>query len=267
MKKYLTFFIIRFQAVLQYRTAAWAGVATQFAWGAMRILMFRAFYEADPAAFPMEFSQLSSYIWLQQAFLALFAVWSFDGDTIESITSGSVANDLLRPMDIYSMWFTKDLASRSSKALLRCVPVIVITSLLPYPYGMSLPVSIEAFVLFLITLVLAAAVMVSLCMYVYILTMKLMSATGVRMLFMNFAEFLCGSVVPLPFLPDWLKTFLELLPFAGAGNLPFRIYNGNISGSETWVYIALQVFWLVFMQVTGRIWLKSRMKKIVLQGG
>ena len=128
MKKYLTYYKIRFQATLQYRAAAWAGVATQFVWGGMRILMFMAFYKANAKAFPMEFTELSSYIWLQQAFLALFAVWTFDSEIIESITSGNLANDLLRPMDIYSTWFTKDMASRMAKALLRCVPVIIITS-------------------------------------------------------------------------------------------------------------------------------------------
>ena len=70
MKKYFTFFKIRFQSILQYRTAGWAGVATQFVWGGMRILMFMAFYEADRSRFPMEFTELSSYIWLQQGLLS-----------------------------------------------------------------------------------------------------------------------------------------------------------------------------------------------------
>ena len=37
MKAYLSFFRIRFLAGLQYRTAAWAGIATQFAWGGMNL--------------------------------------------------------------------------------------------------------------------------------------------------------------------------------------------------------------------------------------
>ena len=267
MKKYLTFFKIRFQSTLQYRTAAWAGVATQFVWGGMRILMFMAFYKANREAFPMEFTELSSYIWLQQAFLALFAVWTFDSEIIESITSGNLANDLLRPMDIYSMWFTKDMASRMAKALLRCVPVIIITSFLPAPYGLSLPKSFEAFVLFVITLFLGAAVLVSLCMYVYILTMKFMSSMGIRILFMNVAEFLAGSIIPLPFMPDGARFVLQLLPFASAGNLPLRIYSGNIEGNEMWFYIAVQIFWLLFLQITGRMWLKSKMRKVIIQGG
>ena len=54
---------------LQYRAAAAAGVATQFAfWGAMELWMFRAFLPGRSVCLPMSISQLAAYIWLQQAF-------------------------------------------------------------------------------------------------------------------------------------------------------------------------------------------------------
>ena len=74
MKQYISLFRIRFVNGLQYRAAAFAGLVTQFAWGFMEILAFSAFYHADPAAFPMEFQHLVSYIWIQQAFFAIFFV-------------------------------------------------------------------------------------------------------------------------------------------------------------------------------------------------
>ena len=60
MKKYLSFFKIRFIAGLQYRAAALAGIATQFAWGGMNILMFRALYKSGGNSFPMTFPELSN---------------------------------------------------------------------------------------------------------------------------------------------------------------------------------------------------------------
>ena len=72
LRKYGSFFRLRFAMGLQYRGAALGGIATQFAWGFLNILLFDAFYRADPAAFPMGFASLTSYLWLQQAFLALF---------------------------------------------------------------------------------------------------------------------------------------------------------------------------------------------------
>ena len=46
---------MRFLMGLQYRAAAAAGVVTQFTWGFMELLVFRAFYQADASAFPMSF--------------------------------------------------------------------------------------------------------------------------------------------------------------------------------------------------------------------
>ena len=78
MKKYLSFFRMRFLMGLQYRAAAAAGVVTQFTWGFMELLVFRAFYQADASAFPMSFEAVVSYLWLQQAFLALFMAWMME---------------------------------------------------------------------------------------------------------------------------------------------------------------------------------------------
>lgn len=55
MNKYQALFRIRFTNSLQYRSAAFAGMVTQFVWGMLEIFVFRAFYQTDPAAFPMTF--------------------------------------------------------------------------------------------------------------------------------------------------------------------------------------------------------------------
>lgn len=44
MKKYLAFFRLRSAMGLQYRAAALAGIATQFAWGFMEIMAMHVFY-------------------------------------------------------------------------------------------------------------------------------------------------------------------------------------------------------------------------------
>ena len=42
-RQYTTLFRVRFLAGLQYRAAALAGIATQFAWGGLMVLLYRAF--------------------------------------------------------------------------------------------------------------------------------------------------------------------------------------------------------------------------------
>ena len=112
MKKYFSFFSLRFVMGLQYRAAAWAGVATQFVWGGMMIAMYQAFYQTEPEQFPMTFEATVSYIWFQQAFLALFAAWMLEAEIFESIKDGNIAYELCRPMKIYPMLFARAAGAR-----------------------------------------------------------------------------------------------------------------------------------------------------------
>lgn len=267
MRQYLTFFRIRFSTSLQYRAAALAGIATQFAWGGMTIFLYAAFYRANPADFPMEFSALSSYIWLQQAFLALYMSWFLDRDTFDSITKGNIAYDLCRPVSLYWMWFFKDSATRIARTLLRCMPILLFAVLLPAPYGLALPESLSSFLLFLLTMALAFWMANALTLLIYILCFYTMSPGGLRILFVSITEFFSGALIPLPFLPNGFRQFCELLPFASAQNLPFRIYSGDISGNEAALFISLQLFWILFFTLLEQLLLKRALKKVVVQGG
>ena len=118
MKAYYSIFRIRMQEALQYRAAAWAGVTTQFFWGFMLIMIYQAFYESSDRVMPMTFEQLCSYIWMQQAFLILVETWSGrDSELFEKITSGSVAYELCRPLELYQHWFARLLAGRLGGAI------------------------------------------------------------------------------------------------------------------------------------------------------
>lgn len=267
MKKYLSFFRIRFTNTLQYRAAALAGVATQFVWGILELLLFRAFYESNPAAFPMGFEQLSSHIWLNQAFLTMFMVWFFDRDIFKAITDGSVSYDLARPMNLYAMWFTKNMAIRLSRALLRCAPVLLFAIILPAPYGLSAPASPLAFFMFLYTGVLAFLIVISYCMLIYILTFYTMNPTGVNAVASVLADIFSGSYIPLPFLPDKLQALLGFTPFAVMQNLPFRVWSGNIAGGEMWRMAGMQLFWLAVMSGGGMLLMRAALRRVVVQGG
>ncbi|RDY30746.1 ABC transporter permease [Lachnotalea glycerini] len=267
MKKYLSFFRMRFINGFQYRIAALAGIITQFVWGMMEILMFRAFYRANPSAFPMEFSALSSYVWFQQAFLALFMTWFWEKELFESIKTGNIAYELCRPVDIYSMWFVRGIANRASKAILRCIPILLTGFLLPSPYRLVLPDHLSVFVLFLMSMLLGFLVVVAYGMIIYGLTFYTVNPMGIRMVSQSLAEFLSGAVIPLPFLPDKIRAVVELLPFAAMQNVPFRIYSQDISGSDIYQAMLLQVIWLIILVTVGKIIMNKALGSLTVQGG
>ena len=267
MSTYISLVKMRFINGLQYRAAALAGIATQFGFGFMFISQYLAFYRANPSAFPMEISQVVSYIWIQQAFLALFMTWFFEGDIFSAITSGQVSYDLARPMDLYGKWFCQCAASRLSRAILRCFPIILVALFLPHPYTLRLPPDVMQFLLFILSAILAMSVVVAFGMLIYISTFYTMSPMGARIIAAAFADFMAGSIVPLPFFPDGFRNIAQILPFAAMQNMPLRIYSGNISGIDTIYGLLFQLCWLMILSACGKLWMNKTLKKVIVQGG
>ena len=267
MKAYLSFFKIRFFTGIQYRAAAIAGIITQLAWGFMYIMIYNGFYKSNPSAVSVEISDISSYIWLQQSFLALFMAWIIDEDVLEQISSGNVAYEICRPLDIYNMWFVKNAANRISKAILRCFPIIIISSLLPGVYRLQPPDSIASFILFLLSMILALIVVLGYTMLIYIFSFYTISPIGIKMIMIMLADFFSGSLIPLPLLPDSIKDIFYLSPFGAMQNTPFMIYSGVLSNMESIKHLLVQVFWAIILIVLGRLIMRKAMRKVVVQGG
>ncbi len=266
-RMYYALFRMRFIAGLQYRAAAAAGIVTQFAWGGLNLLMYKAFYEVNPAVFPMEFQALSTYVWLQQALLALFMGWFFENDIFQMIVDGQIAYELCRPMELYQMWFFRSMANRLSKAVLRCMPILLFAALLPRPYGITLPAGGIAAIWFVITTVLGFLVVVAFGMLVYISAFFTISSSGIKIISTSLGEFLSGAVVPLPFMPDGIRQAVEMLPFASMQNVPLRIYSGDIAGNEILYRAGLQLFWAAVLILLGQVLIRTALKRVVVQGG
>lgn len=267
MRKYISFFRIRFSMGLQYRAAAMAGMVTQFVWGLMEIMVYTAFYQTGAESFPMTMEATASYIWLQQAFLCLFMTWLIESEIIDAIQNGGVSYELCRPIDIYDMWFARSVAKRLSAAVLRCFPILLVAALVPAPYGLMAPAGVGAFFFFLLTTCLSLLVTVSLCMLIYVLTFFTLSPKGLQTFSVTVMDFLSGGVIPIPFFPDGIRRVLELLPFGSMQNVPFRVYSGDIAGKELAVSVLIQIFWFLVITVLGKLLCHTAVRQVKVQGG
>lgn len=266
MKAYLSFIKLRFAIGLQYRFAAIAGIATQFFWGAMMLMMYAAYYRAGIDT-PMEWSELVSYIWLGQAFLMLVRFSFVDSDIHDSIVTGQVSYELVRPLNIYYYWYSKLLASKVAGTVLRFAPILIVSAILPLSYRLGPPASIGAFVLFIVTLFLGVLLSLSLTMLIYSLMFFTTSSKGVFSIYGVVADFFAGGVIPIPFMPETLQTICYILPFRLIMDLPFRLYVGNISITEGIQSIIIQLIWTLIIIALGNIIMKNATKKLVVHGG
>lgn len=267
MKGYISYFRTVILSNLQYKAAAIAGLTTQFFWGFLQIFIYEAFYAGRTDGVPMEFGNLVTYVWLQQALFALIYVRHRDSEFADSIKNGSVAYELLRPYNMYTWWYIKCIAKKLAAVSLRCLPVIICACLLPKPYGISAPLSITTFLMFVIVLALGTIVLVGIIMLTQMIAFFTYDDKGINAIIFTIAELLSGLTLPLPLLPQILQKISYFLPFRLIGDLSFRIYSGDIPLSQVGENILMQIIWIAVLIVAGNLILRKATKKVYIQGG
>jgi ABC-2 type transport system permease protein len=254
----------RFRALLQYRAAALAGLGTQLFWGLIRVMIFGAFYESSrAAAAPMSFAQVVTYVWLGQAMIRLL-IWRPDADVQEMIRSGTVAYELTRPVDLYWLWYARSVANVTAPTVLRAVPMMILAALL---LGMQAPVSWSAGAAWAVAMVLAVALTASVAALLSISLLWTVSGQGATTLVPAIVWCLSGMILPLPMFPDWMQPLLNVLPFRGMMDTPFRIYVGHIPAARWAGVLAHQAAWTIGLVLFGRWVLARGTRRLVVQGG
>lgn len=266
MKTYFSFFKLRFNIALQYKFAAIAGILTQFFWGAMRIMIYEAYYR-NGISTPFEWGALISYVWLGQAFYMLTRFNCADTDISESIITGNVAYEFTRPLSIYGMWYARLIASKTAATFLRCLPIIIVAILLPSTYRIGAPASLLSFLLFVFTLAQGLFLTVGIAMLIYVIMFYTTSSRGVFNVYAVIAEFFAGSIVPIPFMPEILQKICYILPFRLSYDLPYRLYTGSISTKEGAISLIIQTVWVAIIVLIGSRLISRTSKKVVIQGG
>lgn len=267
MKSYITYFKLKFISGIQYRAAALAGISTQFFFGFVFIMVYYAFYKSGSGTLPMKIGQLSTYLWLNQAFYALISQYYKDQELFNLIKTGNISYELIRPKNIYFMWYFKLLGQRYANVTLRFLPIIIITIFLPKPFNFSFPSSFETFILFILTLFVGSLLVVAISTLYPVITLLTMNEKGIVNIFIVIADILSGLVIPIPFFPKILKKVSNLLPFQYVSDLPFRIYVENIGINEGLIGLGIQLIWLLIIIIISYNIMNYNLKRVVVQGG
>jgi ABC-2 type transport system permease protein len=215
----------------------------------------------------INFRELMCYVWLNQAFYSLILLVARNTQIMDQIKNGTVAYELCRPYSLYWWWFLKNLSKRYSACALRFLPVIIFAIVIPKPYNLTAPYSIEAFILFLIALFLGTLILVSMAMIIQTIGFFTYEDKGIASIFYTVGSLLSGLAIPLPLMPNVIITFGEYLPFRLISDLSQRIYSGNIDIPYALQSIGLQVIWIIILIIVGELLMKIALNKVSVQGG
>lgn len=220
MKAYLSLYKIKFNQSIQYRGAAISGIATQFIWGFLLITLCNLLGSSK-----MEIGSISTYFWLNQAFIGLLSIWSMDSSMFQEIEDGNIQYRLLKPLDLYVNWFVEGSAYRLSNTIFRCLPIITICFFLPEPYKLILPSNYIYLVGFLVSISLSLIIQLSVANIMGSICLSARSSLGIKTLFASVYDFFDGNNIPYVYFPTWL----HCIHFIEATYLDHNSYN-------SWLY-------------------------------
>jgi ABC-type uncharacterized transport system permease subunit len=199
--------------------------------------------------------------------LANLHVWAIYPQTVEvlpqRIQSGAIALDLARPVGLFFQ-----LAGRSVGATLGLVTLVVVALPLAAVLGsVRAPASAEAAGLYIVSLLLGYGITLAIGVILGMVAFWTLEIHGFSVLYHFINQFFAGALIPLWFMPDWLRQVAELLPFQTQAFLPLSIYFGQLAGADALRALGIQAAWLVALWIAAAAIFRAAIRRVVIQGG
>lgn len=263
MRLYIELFKRAFQRTLTYRAATVAGLLTNFFFGLLRAAVMVALYGARLDVSGISLQAAITFTGVSQAtiaFLNLFGSY----EVMESVNSGDIAADLLKPYSYFGMWMARDFGRAVSNLVLRGLVLMVGYAVI---FRITAPANLVQWLALLLALILAWAVSFAWRFLVNLAAFWSPEARGFGRLAFGLAMFLSGFLMPLRFFPDWFISLCNLTPFPAMVNTVIEVYLGVVSGPALVQALLVQAIWLVILIVVAQIVMRAGVRRLVIQGG
>jgi len=247
MKKYWSVFKISFQQEIVFR-------ANFVIWRIRSVLQIflifflwdSVFSDPDRVVFGYDRQKILTYVFGVLVVRA-FVLSTRATGVVGEIASGDLSNYLLKPVNYFNYWLTRDLSSKVLNFVFAVVEVAVLFVLLrPQFFIQTDPVFALGF---LISLVLALLIFFTV-LFITSFVVFWLPEMGWPFQFLVvavFTEFLSGALFPLDILPAALQRILFLTPFPYLIFFPLQVYLEQVSPERVIQGIGISAFWLAVL--------------------
>jgi len=245
-----------------YPWATAAGVFTNTIFGFLQAYVLLAVYHHRTDVGGFDAADAVTYVWLAQSMIMTVYIFSW-WELAWRIRDGSIANDLLRPLNPQRYWLAFDLGRAPYHFLFRGLPPFVLGALV---FELHYPSPLDALA-FLLSLALAVVISFGFRFIYNSVAFWLLDFRGIVTLSTTVIVFFSGMAVPLRFMPRALRELCYTLPFGSVIQTPVDIWLGKRDGAALAGVLTLQAFWALALLGLGRLVLRRATRKVVVQGG
>jgi ABC-2 type transport system permease protein len=263
MLKYLALTRLAIQRQFIYRAATLAGLATNVFFGLLRAAVMVALFGARTQVSGMSVQDAITYTGLSQACIAFLSLFSWF-EIIQSVDSGQVGADLLKPMDYFLFWGAQDLGKALVNLALRGLTIMVFYALV---FQISVPDNPAQWIALCFSVILAWMISFGWRFLTNLSAFWSPNSVGICRLFYALSWFMSGFFMPLRFMPDWFVRLCALTPFPSMINTTIEVYLGLLKGPELLQALFTQAAWALGLALLGQLVLRSGVRRLVIQGG
>ncbi|MEK4362120.1 ABC-2 family transporter protein [Paenibacillus sp. FSL M8-0212] len=228
----------------------------------LSIMLWTTIFKDNPSQNITSLATLITYVGLTKivAQIDMKFVW----DIQSRILSGEIAIELVRPIKLRTYLFAQELGRYFNNLLIKTIPLYV---LIYFLFGIDLPKSFSAVLLFILSIFLSYILLFNLNYITALAAFWITKLFSLSVFKDQTIRLLSGAIVPLWFFPDWLFSITKYLPFAGIVFLPLNIYLGKVSTTETIEAFMLQIIWILITTFIGSMMWKKIVSNLAINGG
>ncbi|MEU7950142.1 ABC-2 family transporter protein [Micromonospora chalcea] len=249
------------KSLLAYQTSFLFGMLAS-AFGVLSMLyLWRSALAAGPRQ-GFDWPQMKAYLLV--AFVVGSLVSSYtDYRMANRIQQGDVAMDLVRPVDY--QW--SRLAESVGFAVYEAGTAIVVVLAAAAIFGGMSPPDRDTFPLFILSALLVLPLRFGIVYLSGLLVFWTQNYVGVQAARIALITLFSGALVPLAFLPEWMRVIATYLPFVGMASTPALLYTGSLDGSDATTAVLVQAAWAVALWWLARLMWSAAARKLTVHGG
>ena len=263
MRLFFEIFRTSFQRQMTYRATVLAGLLTNYLFGIFRIAILIGLYGDREVVAGISVTGGVTYMVLTQAVIGFLSMFSWY-ELMQSVYSGEIATDLLKPLSLFTSWMARDLGRAAVQFLFRGVLIILLY--MPF-FKLTFPGGPAQWLGLFTVIVLSWLVSFSWRFLVNLAALWTPNAVGIGRFSFIISWFFSGFLMPLRYYPDWVVRLANLTPFPSMINIVMDTFIGALTGPELARGILVQVIWGAALFAAGQFVLRAGVRRLVILGG
>ena len=261
----LFFHIVRLaiQQQLTYRAAILSGLATNFFFALLRVSVLLSLYGGQAEVNGLSLQGAVTFVAVSQGLIAFLFIFGTT-DVMQTVYTGSVGSDLLKPLGLFSFWMARDLGRSLVNLVARGLILLLAFSLL---YPLQIPTRIEQWLVLPLAMLLGWLVSYAWRFLVNLSAFWTPDARGLARIAFSISQLFSGFIMPLRLYPDWFADLCRLTPFPALFNTTVELYLGILSGQELVLSLLTQAVWFLILYALCQVVLQAGVRRLVVQGG